>query len=43
MHMFDVPEILIIVLSAVLLVLWTRHWISTIALDRSRTNGKNKI
>ncbi len=25
--MFDIPETLIIVLSAVLLVLWTRHWL----------------
>jgi hypothetical protein len=41
--MFDIPETLIILLSAVLLVLWTRHWISTIALDKSRTNDKSKI
>jgi hypothetical protein len=36
--MFDIPESLIIILSGVLLVVWTRHWISTIALDRSRND-----
>jgi hypothetical protein len=41
--MFDMPEMLIIVLSAALLVLGTRHWISTIALNRSHTNDKRKI
>jgi len=40
--MLDIPETLIILLSTVLLVLGTRHWISTIALDRSRTDGKGK-
>jgi hypothetical protein len=34
--MLDIPEVLIILLAAVLLVLGTRHWISTIALDRNR-------
>jgi len=25
--MFDIPETLIIILTIVLLVLWTRHWV----------------
>jgi len=37
--MFDIPETVIILLAVVLAVLGTRHWISTIALDRSRTNN----
>ena len=41
--MFDIPETLIILLSAVLIVLWTRHWISTIALDKSKTGNKGKV
>jgi hypothetical protein len=38
--MFDVPEILIIGLTTVLLVVLTRHWISTIAPDKSGTDRK---
>jgi len=37
--MLDIPETVIILLTAVLVVLGTRHWISTIALDRSRANN----
>jgi hypothetical protein len=37
--MFDIPEVLIVLLTAVLLVLGTKHWISTIAPNRSRTNS----
>ncbi len=37
--MFDVPELLIIFLLAVLVVLGMRHWVSTIALDRTRANS----
>jgi hypothetical protein len=40
--MFDIPETLIIVLSAALVVLATRHWISTISLDKSRTDIDSK-
>jgi hypothetical protein len=40
--MFDIPETLIIFLAVVLLVLGTRHWISTIAPDRSRQNNNTK-
>jgi hypothetical protein len=37
--MLDIPETLIVLLTAVLLVVGTRHWISTIAPNRSRTNN----
>jgi len=38
--MFDVSGILIIGLTTVLLVVLTRHWISTIAMDRSGADRK---
>lgn len=38
--MLDFPEFLIIALTIVLVFLSINHWISTIALDRSRTNRK---
>jgi hypothetical protein len=38
--MDDVSEVLIFVLTAVLALLSISHWISTIALDRSRTDRK---
>jgi hypothetical protein len=41
--MLDISATLIVVLSVALVVLWTRHWISTIALDRSRTDNKSKV
>jgi hypothetical protein len=37
--MLDIPEAVIILLTAVLVVLATRHWISTIALDRTHANN----
>ena len=39
-EMLDFPELLIIVLTVVLVFLSINHWISTIALDRSRTKRK---
>jgi len=39
--MFDLPETLIIVLLIAILVLGTRHWLTTASLDRGeRTNNK---
>jgi hypothetical protein len=38
--MLDFPEMLIVALTVVLLFLSINHWISTIALDRSRTDRK---
>jgi hypothetical protein len=37
--MLDIPEIVIVFLTAVLVVVGTRHWISTIALNRTRANN----
>jgi len=37
--MLDIPETVIVFLTAVLVVLGTRHWISTIALDRTQANN----
>jgi hypothetical protein len=37
--MFDIPMTLIILLTAALVVLWTRHWLSTHGLDRSKSNN----
>jgi len=37
--MFDIPMTLIILLTVALLVLGTKHWLSTNALDRSKSNN----
>jgi hypothetical protein len=39
-EMLDFPELLIVGLIIVLVFLSINHWISTIALDRSRTDRK---
>jgi hypothetical protein len=39
-EMLDFPELLIVALTIVLVFLSINHWISTIALDRSRTDRK---
>ena len=41
--MLDIPEMLIILLTILLVVLWTRHWISTITPDRSQRDQKSKV
>lgn len=37
--MFDIPMTMIILLTVALLVLGTKHWLTTNALDRSKSNN----
>ena len=37
--MLDIPEAVIILLTALLVVLGIRHWISTITLDRTHASS----